>query len=80
MKSHAAGGYTVTMRPFLPGDIIEYYTPDDDVPPMLVLSTGETHWDEGRCIHLVEISTVDMGRTKVLTHQINPELFRVAAR
>lgn len=68
------------MNSFLPGDIIEYYNPDDDVPPMLILSTGETHWDEGRCIHLVEISYAVLGRTKVRTQTVNPELFRIAAR
>lgn len=67
-------------KPFLPGDIIEYYTPDDDVPLMLVIDAGEMWGDEKRRLNLVNISTIDMGRTKVLTHQVNPELFRVAAR
>ena len=66
------------MRPFLPGDIIQFL-PDEDVPLMLVIDAGEM-WDEKRRLNLVNISTIDMGRTKVLTHQVNPELFRVVAR
>jgi len=65
---------------FLPGDVIEYYTPDDDVPLMLVIDAGEMWWDEKRRLNLVNISTIDMGRTKVLPRQVNPELFRVVAR
>jgi len=68
------------MRPFLPGDIIQFFLPDDDVPPMLVIDAGEMWWDEKRRLNLVNISTIDMGRTKVLPHQVNPELFRVVAR
>lgn len=67
------------MRPFLPGDIIQFL-PDEDDPLMLVIDAGEMWGDEKRRLNLVEISTIDMGRTKVLTHQVNPELFRVAAR
>lgn len=67
------------MRPFLPGDIIQFL-PDEDDPLMLVIDAGEMWGDEKRRLNLVEISTIDMGRTKVLTHQVNPELFRIAAR
>lgn len=67
------------MRPFLPGDIIQFL-PDEDDPLMLVIDAGEMWWDEKIHLNLVEISAVDMGRTKVLPHQVNPELFRVVAR
>lgn len=70
------------MRPFLPGDIIQFFLPDDDVPPMLVIDAGETWWDEKIQLNLVEISAVYLGRShsKVLTHRVNPELFRVTTR
>ena len=67
-------------NPFSPGDIIQFFLPDDDVPPMLVIDAGEMWWDEKVELNLVEISAVDMGHSKVRTHQVNPELFRIAAR
>ena len=68
------------MKHFLPGDIIEYFIPDDDVPPMLVINAGDAVWYEKQQLNLVEISYVVLGRTKVLTQRVNPELFRIAAR
>lgn len=67
------------MRPFLPGDIIQFL-PALASTPMLVIDAGEIWWDKKRRLNLVEISTIDMGCTKVLTHQVIPEFFRVAAR
>jgi hypothetical protein len=66
-------------KPFLPGDIIQFL-PDEDDPLMLVIDAGEMWGDEKRRLNLVNISTIDMGRTKVLPRQVNPELFRVVAR